>query len=61
MNNQLEANSLFIGVVLAIILIVVSILLLWCLQIYKKNEIRKHQIALRIINSNIIRMRDIEK
>lgn len=56
-----ESPFMFISILISIILLLVAGLTLWCFAILKKNRMKKLQIAYRIVNSNILQLRDIRR
>jgi hypothetical protein len=52
-----QSNLIFVGILAAVILALMSLLMLWCVAIYKRNAYRKHQVAMRIVNSNLLQFR----
>jgi cytochrome b subunit of formate dehydrogenase len=56
-----ESPFMFVSILISIILLLVVGLALWCVAILKKNRMKKLQIAFRIVNSNILQLRDIRR
>jgi hypothetical protein len=56
-----ESPFMFVSILISIILLLVVGLSLWCVAILKKNRMKKLQIAYRIVNSNILQLRDIRR
>lgn len=56
-----HSSLLFAGILSGVIVVLLSILLICCMHIYRKNTNRKHQIAMRIVNSNLLNLRGIQK
>lgn len=54
-------NPVLVGVFSAVIICLVSVLLIWCLRIYKRNAFRKLLIANRVVASNKLLLKDIER
>ena len=54
-------NPVLVGVFSAVIICLVSVLLIWCLRIYKRNAFKKLLIANRVVTSNKLLLKDIER